>query len=396
MEKEIVNLQTEIKPKEKVKSGALLLSVCSFISICFFLFSVSYSQTSAEFRTADGIKFRVEKVLGDLKIPWSIVFGPEGEMYFTERPGYLRVLQKGARESKLIAEIDEVVHIGEGGLMGLALHPDFSRNGQVYLSHTFRFKGGFANKVVRYVLRNGKLSDRMVIVPYLPGAAVHDGCRIRFGPDGKLYVTTGDAAARKIAQDPSSLGGKILRINEDGSIPSDNPGSSEVFALGMRNPQGIDWHPPSGLLFETEHGPSGFDGPGGGDEVNIIERGKNYGWPVIHHKQEGPGMVSPLLEYTPAVAPASGMFYTGDAFPQFRNNFFFGCLRGTRIQRVVLKEGNPRVVDREESILLDQFGRIREITQGPDGFIYFSTSNTSRGRPTSDDDRILRIVPGID
>lgn len=340
------------------------------------------------------MRFRVEKVLGNLEVPWSIVFGPEDEMYFTERPGRFMVLEKGKTQAERIAEIDEVVHQGEGGLMGLALHPNFKNNRFLYFSYTFRLKGSLANRVVRYTLKKRTLGDRVVIVNYLPGSAVHNGCRLRFGPDGKLYITTGDAADRQIAQDPSSLGGKILRLNDDGSIPNDNPRpGSGIYALGFRNPQGIDWHPRSGLLFETEHGPSGFDGPGGGDEVNIVDAGGNYGWPVIHHREQKPGYHSPLLEYTPAVAPASGMFYSGSAFPGFQNNFFFGCLRGTRLQRVILDESNPRKVLREESLLEDEYGRIREVATGPDGFIYFSTSNTSRGNTSSDDDRILRIVP---
>lgn len=352
------------------------------------------SQVLGDFKTSDGIRFRVEKVLGNLEVPWSIVFGPDGEMLFTERSGRLMILKKGDTKPTLIAQITDVVHQGEGGLMGLALHPQFKKNGFMYVSYTFRFKGSLANRVVRYTLKNGKLGDEVLIVRYLPGSSVHNGCRLRFGPDGMLYITTGDAADRQIAQDPSSLGGKILRLHDDGSVPKDNPRSgSEIYALGFRNPQGIDWHPSSGLLFETEHGPSGFDGPGGGDEVNIVDAGGNYGWPVIHHREQKAGYHSPLLEYTPAVAPASGMFYTGRAFPGFQNNFFFGCLRGMRIQRVILDESNPRKVLREESLLEEEYGRIREVATGPDGFIYFSTSNTSRGRTSSDDDRILRIVP---
>jgi glucose/arabinose dehydrogenase len=144
-------------------------------------------------------------------------------------------------------------------------------------------------------------------------------------------------------------------------------------------------------MWQTEHGPSGNDGPGGGDEVNIVERGKNYGWPIIHHRQSRPGLESPILEYTPAVAPASGMFYRGGAFPQFTNNFFFGCLRGEMIIRLVL---DGRTVVRQERLLEGKYGRIRDVAEGPDGAIYFTTSNTDgRGSPASNDDRVLRLVP---
>jgi glucose/arabinose dehydrogenase len=165
----------------------------------------------------------------------------------------------------------------------------------------------------------------------------------------------------------------------------------EIWSLGHRNAQGIDWQPGTNLQFQTEHGPSGFDGPGGGDEVNIVERGKNYGWPLIHHTQTRPGLESPLLEYTPAVAPASGMFYRGTAFPQIRGNFFFGGLRGQTIIRVML---DGRRVLGQERWLEQKYGRIRALAEGPDGAIYFSTSNRDgRGTPADTDDRILRLVP---
>ncbi|MGI8884590.1 MAG: PQQ-dependent sugar dehydrogenase, partial [Pyrinomonadaceae bacterium] len=165
----------------------------------------------------------------------------------------------------------------------------------------------------------------------------------------------------------------------------------EIWSYGHRNAQGLAWQPGSNLMFQTEHGPSGFDGPGGGDEVNIVERGKNYGWNLIHHRETRAGMESPLLEYTPACAPASGMFYNGAAFPEFKGNFFFGCLRGTKIIRVTL---NGRNVTAQEDLLKGTYGRIREMAEGPDGFIYFSTSNRDgRGSAAKEDDRIMRIVP---
>ncbi|HEY5839808.1 MAG TPA: PQQ-dependent sugar dehydrogenase, partial [Pyrinomonadaceae bacterium] len=266
----------------------------------------------------------------------------------------------------------------------------------VYLSYGYTTNGEFV-RVVRYRETPNGFTDRKIILENIPSAQFHAGCRLRFGPDGKLYITTGDATDRNLAQQLNSVAGKILRLNDDGTIPSDNPfvGRSdarpEIFAYGSRNAQGIDFQPGTNLLFETEHGPSGFDGPGGGDEVNIIDRGKNYGWPVIHHRQTRDGMEAPLLEYTPACAPASGMFYRGSQLPQFKGNFFFGCLRGTRIIRVVL---DGRRVVSEENLLEGKYGRIRDIAEGPDGFIYFSTSNRDgRGKPASDDDRIMRLIP---
>ncbi|MGQ0763622.1 MAG: PQQ-dependent sugar dehydrogenase [Acidobacteriota bacterium] len=346
----------------------------------------SQSQTS----------FKVETVVGNLEVPWSIVWAPDGRMIFTERPGRVRVFENGRLRPQPLYTVPDVESRGEAGLMGLALHPNFSSNQLLYLSYAYP-GDGLQVRIVRFRETSNGLTDRKVIIESIPAAPAHAGCRLRFGPDGKLYITTGDATDRNLAQQLKSIAGKILRLNDDGTIPSDNPfvGRSdarpEIFAYGSRNAQGIDFQPGTNLLFETEHGPSGFDGPGGGDEVNIIDRGKNYGWPAIHHRQTRAGMEAPLLEYTPACAPASGMFYRGSQLPQFKGNFFFGCLRGTRIIRVVL---DGRRVVSEENLLAGKYGRIRDIAEGPDGFIYFSTSNRDgRGRPASDDDRIMRLAP---
>jgi glucose/arabinose dehydrogenase len=239
--------------------------------------------------------------------------------------------------------------------------------------------------VVRYRDDGAQFVEPKTIVTGIPAARFHAGCRLRFGPDQKLYITTGDATNGKIAQDLANLGGKILRVNDDGTVPNDNPfPHSSVWSYGHRNPQGIDWEAASGLLFETEHGPSGFDGGSGGDEVNIVERGKNYGWPVIHHRATHAGMVSPLLEYTPACAPASAAIWHGD--------LWFGCLRGENLHHVVLDAKDRRKVVREEK-LFGQLGRIREVIAGPDGALYFTTSNRDgRGDVRQGDDRIFRLV----
>jgi glucose/arabinose dehydrogenase len=348
-------------------------------------------QKSAQSNT----NFIIEKVAGGLEVPWSIVWAPDGRMIFTERPGRVRVVEKGTLNPKPLFVVPDVEESGESGLMSVAVHPQFSSNHFIYLAYAYT-GGGVKVRVVRYREAPEGFVDRKVIIEDLPAAQFHAGCRIRFGPDGKLYVTTGDATQRALAQKLDSLAGKTLRLNDDGTVPQDNPFVSqqnarpEIWSLGHRNAQGMDWQPGSNLMFQTEHGPSGFDGPGGGDEVNILEKGKNYGWPTIHHTQTAPGLESPLLEYTPACAPASGAFYRASVFPQFKGNFFFGCLRGERMIRVTLD--GRRVVSQED--LIKNYGRIRDVAEGPDGYLYFSTSNRDgRGKPVEDDDRILRLVP---
>jgi glucose/arabinose dehydrogenase len=350
---------------------------------------------AGEVQTSSNVSFRVEKVAGGLEVPWSIVWAPDGRMIFTERPGRVRVMEKGTLNPKPLLTLTDVESAGEAGLMSVALHPQFSSNHFVYLSYAYT-SGGLRVRVVRYREAAEGLVDRKVIIEDLPAARAHAGCRIRFGSDGKLYVTTGDATNRNLAQQLNSLAGKTLRLNDDGTVPQDNPfvgrqdARPEIWSLGHRNAQGLDFQPGTNLMFQTEHGPSGFDGPGGGDEVNIVEKGKNYGWPTIHHTETAAGLESPLLEYTPACAPGSGAFYRGSVLPQFKGNFFFGCLRGERVIRVVLD--GRRVVSQEN--LLQNYGRIREVAEGPDGYLYVSTSNRDgRGRPAEDDDRILRLVP---
>ena len=231
-----------------------------------------------------------------------------------------------------------------------------------------------------------------IILDKVEASSNHDGSRIKFGPDGKLYVTTGDATKKDLAQDLKSLNGKMLRLNSDGSVPLDNPTfGSAVYSYGHRNSQGFDWDPRTGKLWATEHGPSGFDGPGGGDEINLIKRGSNYGWPLVSHEKTMIGTEAPKLLFTPAAAPSGATFYTGDRLPQFKNNFFFGALRGEGVYRLVIED--EKVVSFEKMAKIE-LGRIREIIEGPDGAIYFSTSNTDgRGRVRKGDDKIYKIVP---
>ncbi len=345
-------------------------------------------------KTKDGITLKVEMVVTGLEVPWSIAFTSATRMLVTERPGRVRVVENGVLRPAPLAVISDVESRGETGLMGLTLAPDYEKSRFLYVSYGYAVPGGIHVRVVRFHDDGTGLSQRKVIIEGLPAARFHAGCRLRFGPDGKLFVTTGDATTREVAQKLDSLGGKTLRLNPDGTVPAGNPfPGSPVFSYGHRNSQGLDWQPGTGLQFQTEHGPSGFDGPGGGDEVNIVEKGRNYGWPVVHHKMSREEMVSPLLEFTPAVAPSGASFVTGSKLPALKGDFLFACLIGERLMRVRLDPANPRRVLDTEPLFVQEFGRLREVQNGPDGAIYFTTSNRDgRGSVRRGDDRILRLT----
>jgi aldose sugar dehydrogenase len=342
---------------------------------------------------ADRQAFRIVEVARGLTVPWSIAFAPDGRLLVTERPGRVRVIVDGKLQKQPLLTLSDVSSGGEEGLMGLALHPQFANNHLIYLSYAYGPRGDMKVKVVRYRETGTSLVEPKVIVDGIAAAKYHAGCRLAFGPDQKLYVTTGDATNGELAQRMDSLSGKILRLNFDGTIPADNPfRGSPIYSLGHRNPQGIAWQPGTRTLWSTEHGPSMFDGPAGGDEVNIIKAGANYGWPKIHHTQKADGMMSPLVEYTPTCAPASAAFYTGP-IKDMQGDFFLGCLRGEKLQRIVIDDKVPDRVLRQE-VVVSNLGRIREVAMGDDGALYFSTSNRDgRGSADKADDRIFKLVP---
>ncbi len=342
-------------------------------------------------------RFIIETVAQGLEVPWGIAFLPNGDLLFTERPGRVRIVEGGKLRSEAVFKVPDVEPSGESGLMDISLHPDFAANKFVYLAYAYNNEGQKV-KVVRYTFDATGFKEDKIIIEGIPAAPNHAGTRARIGPDGKLYITTGDATEWDLAQKPDSLAGKTLRLNADGSVPTDNPFLKnkayrpEIWSVGHRNAQGIAWHPVSKLMFQTEHGPSGFEDRGrDADELNIVEAGKNYGWPEIWGTKTKAGMEAPLLEYTPACAPASLMIYNGDKFASFKGDLFFGCLAGTRLIRVKV---NGRKVLGQQNLLNRNLGRIREVAQGPDGFIYVTTSNRDgRGNPDEADDRIMRIVP---
>jgi len=321
-------------------------------------------------------------VASGLEVPWDVVFLPDKDMLVTERRGrLLRIAPDGmVRE---ISGVEDVKQTGEGGLLGIALHPAFSRNNLLYLYQTTGASGGTTNRVDRYRLDGDALVERTTILQNIPGAIYHDGGKIAFGPDGKLYVTTGDATQGALAQDLNSLAGKILRLNDDGTIPGDNPFGTAVWSYGHRNPQGLAWDGQN-RLWATEHGRSGVRS--GYDELNLIEPGKNYGWPTIEGPEAMEDMVTPYLQSgaNDTWAPAGVMFFAG--------SLYFGGLRGESLYQVKLDESYPSVIGHFEK----EFGRIRAVTLGPDRLFYITTSNRDgRGLAKQGDDKIIRVHPRL-
>jgi glucose/arabinose dehydrogenase len=342
---------------------------------------------------------QVEVVASGLEVPWALAFAPDGRIFVTERPGRIRVIEGGKLRAEPWAEV-AVASRGESGLLGIALAPDFATSGRLYVIGTFESGGRPLNRVLRYSERGGVGVEPAVIVDGLPAHNIHAGGGLAFGPDGMLYVTTGDAGNPPSSQDVASLAGKILRYTPEGGIPADNPfPGSPVYALGVRNSQGLAWESTRGALFATEHGPSGIGNEGGRrdhDEVNVIRKGGNYGWPTVIGF-ENDRFTPPIAVWTPAIAPNGLAFYTGNAIPGWRGNLFVGGLRGRQLRRLQVEEapGTPagwRVIG-QQALFQDQFGRIRLVAMGPDGNLYFGTSNRDgRGSPAREDDRIFRIV----
>lgn len=320
----------------------------------------------------DNLNKQIQVIATNLNVPWDVAFLPSGEMLVMERPG--RLMRFG--KDKQSYEIKGVKETSEGGLLGIAVHPKFPENKWIYLYFTTKIDSILQNRVVRYSLATDSLQDEKIVINNIPAGKNHDGGRIAFGPDGYLYVATGDAMVASLAQDTSSLAGKFLRVTDEGAIPSDNPFKNAVYSYGHRNPQGITWDK-EGRLWATEHGSLGYD------ELNIIEKGKNYGWPIIEGDEAREGMERPIFHSgkDETWAPSGVAYLDG--------SIFFSGLRSQSLYEVKTKEvgkASFRVHFRED------FGRIRAVVVGPDGFLYFSTSNTDgRGDPSADDDKIYRI-----
>lgn len=395
----------------RIVAGSLIAGLSLGIVGCDLLATLNsvappgFADPNSVFTIA-GQTFRVEVVTTDLNVPWAIGFSPDGsQLFVTERVGDLALIDvaSGAIISRTnIRDVADNLPRSEQGLMGLAVSPDFANDQTIYVSYT-RPTGNVdfvVNTIARWRLVGTSFepTENDILIDNIPASFVHDGLPLGFGPDGKLYASTGDANRRADSQDPNALNGKYLRFNPDGSRPDDNPfPGSFTWSLGHRNSQGFDFHPElEGVLVATEHGPSpGLDPAGGRDELNLIQRGANYGWPEVAGDETGPGFTPPIFHTgEDTIAPGGGEFVVGTMYPAWQNAFVFCGLADRQLWVAKLDPNDPSVVMSIEGGMTDAFGRLRAIEQGPDGFLYISTSNRdSRGTPIETDDRILRLVP---
>ena len=347
-----------------------------------------------------GTSVRVVPMAKGLVNPWSIAFLPNGDMLVTEKPGRLRIVRNGKLDPEPVAGTPQVLAVGQGGLLEVAVHPQFEKNGYVYLTYS---KPGEQPNTGTTALARGRFDGKalvdvkdILVAENWNKGGIHFGSKLAFGPDGLLYMSLGERTDRERSQSLMSHGGKILRLKDDGTVPPDNPfvgrkdAKPEIFSYGHRNPQGLAFHPQTGALWSNEHGPQG------GDELNIIEAGKNYGWPIATYGREyapngaiiaqepvKEGVVDPLIVWSPSIGISGLMFYTGDQFPYWKGQSFSGGLSGQALYRVGFDD--KLALLGREPLLGSLRLRIRDVRQGPDGNIYLAVDANPGG--------VLRVEP---
>ncbi|MSQ28427.1 MAG: PQQ-dependent sugar dehydrogenase [Dehalococcoidia bacterium] len=367
-----------------------------------FLVVLLLAATACALSSRPPAEPRIEMVAAGLNVPWALAFSADGRLYFTQEvSGQLRMMVPEGGRLRLRPEPVLTVPAPEGAsstLRGLALDPEFGENGLLYTVCTYAGDGGrLYGRLARFTVRNEVAGEERVLLDGLPMAVTNLGGRVKFGPDGRFYLSTGYTNDFDLPQNPAALAGKILRLNRDGALPADNPDpASPVYSLGHRNVQGVAWQPGTSRLFATEHGPTGERGACCNDEVNAITRGGNYGWPVVWGAATDARFTPPVLTSGQDTwAPAGADFYRGPA-TAWRGSLFFASLRGQALHRVwFTSQGSTRVAGRQ-SFLAGTYGRLRDVVSGPDGCLYVATSNRdgrSGAQAGPEDDRILRVCP---
>jgi glucose/arabinose dehydrogenase len=372
-----------------IETMEMFTNTAKLMCLMFVLPATGLAAGNGDFRVDTGKHaVNVRILTGGLEHPWSLAFMPDGRMLVTEKPGRLRIIAKdGTLLPEAVSGLPQVKEHGQGGLLDVVLHPEFGKNHWVYLSYAAEDKTGIGTEVVRGKLLGNKLQQTEIIFRALPKSkgGQHFGSRLLFDTDGKLLITLGERGNQNQAQHMDTHPGSIIRLNDDGSVPADNPfldnknARPEIYAYGTRNAQGIAPHPSRQEIWIHEHGPQG------GDEINIVKAGVNYGWPVITYGVnygigtrigEGhskPGMEQPLYYWVPSIAPSGMAFYTGNRFTNWKNNLFVGSLKFQLLVRLEIKDGK---VVHEERLLEKRLGRIRDVRTGPDGFIYLLTDSS--------------------
>ncbi len=361
-----------------------------FIILALACFKNAIAAQTLEPTTGDDLGIRVVAIAEDLENPWGMVILPDGRILVSERPGRLRVVEAGKRISAPVEGLPEIIARGQGGLLDLALHPNYRENGWIYISYVAGSRRGFGTEVLRARLKGNRLQDQQLLFRMLPksGGGRHFGSRLLFDREGYLYITLGDRGEKSRAQQLDDHAGSVIRLNDDGSLPQDNPfvGNSSakpgIFSYGHRNPQGMALHPETGEIWIHEHGPQG------GDEINIVHKGLNYGWPVITYGvnygfgtpigkgTHQPGMEQPLYYWVPSIAPSGMCFYKGERFPEWNESLFVGSLKFGLLVRLQL-DGNQVVG--EERLLGGRLGRIRDVRCESDGYLYLLTDAAAGG-----------------
>lgn len=386
-------------PDKKMESTMHRLAAAACFSALISTIPVSASAKGQTHQTREH-SIVVEKMVGRLKEPWALAFLPDGDMLVTERGGRLLLIDDEKFQKNSVSGVPKVAASGQGGLLDVAVDPQFTENRTIYLSYSEPGTGGKrGTAVMRARLDAGTgrpaLKDAKVIFQQQPkvSGGRHFGSRIVVARDGTLFVTLGDRGVREEAQNLKTHFGKVVRINKDGSVPGDNPFKSrsdalpEIYSFGHRNPQGATLNPATGRLWTLSHGARG------GDEINRPQAGKNYGWPTISYGRhysggkigigtEAPDMEQPVHYWDPSIAPSGLTFYSGDLFPKWRGNLFAGALKDQLISRLEISEGR---VTGEEQILVGDYGRIRDVRQGPDGALWFVNDKNRGG--------LFRILP---
>jgi glucose/arabinose dehydrogenase len=340
----------------------------------------------------DSLQYEI--MVEGLNVPWALDITKDGRIFFTERGGKIKLLIDGDVHTLKTIDVKSQENI-ESGLLGLVLSPRFTEDHRIYVYYTYFDSAGSPwNRVSWLNYSDMMLDNETVIIDKIPAGDIHDGGRIKFGPDGKLYITTGETGEGQLAQDLDSLAGKILRYNPLGSIPVDNPfEGSPVYSYGNRNPQGLAWHPETEMLYSTEHGPSGENFWFGHDEINLIKPGRNYGWPEVIGYSDNPNYTDPLYHTGEDTWAPSGATFLHKPGTPWHGRLFVANLRGTSIRMISFSPPNYTTIE-VYTPLFEEFGRIRTVVQGPDGYLYFCTSNRDgRGNPSERDDMIIRFNP---